>query len=147
MSCLKSMIIGGTITTPIKIRDIWRGFHQARIYQSYGLTEAGLCSVHCINDAQSLKKKAYSSGRVICGVVIAVRDIKTKESLHPNELGEIFIHSEGMMTKYYNDPDLTKKSFTSDGLFKTQDVGSYDMFEHLYLQVSVSCKPKKRIIM
>jgi long-chain acyl-CoA synthetase len=40
--------------------------------------------------------------------------------------GEILVKSPGQMAGYYKAPELTAESFTSDGYFKTGDLGRYD---------------------
>jgi long-subunit acyl-CoA synthetase (AMP-forming) len=41
-----------------------------------------------------------------------------------SEEGEVLIKSPGQMLGYYKRPDLDQQSFTSDGFFKTGDLGS-----------------------
>lgn len=60
-------------------------------------------------------------------------DIKINE---PNEkgIGEIFVKSELMMKGYFKDPELTANAFTTDGFFKTGDLGIIGPDRRLYVK-------------
>lgn len=45
--------------------------------------------------------------------------------------GEIYIKGMPLMTGYYDNPDETAKALTSDGWFKTGDIGEFDRNGHL----------------
>lgn len=47
--------------------------------------------------------------------------------------GEILVRSPGVMESYFNDPDLTRDVFTSDGFYRTGDLGRLDA--QGYLQI------------
>jgi acyl-CoA synthetase (AMP-forming)/AMP-acid ligase II len=51
-----------------------------------------------------------------------------------HEYGEILVKSPGVFGGYYNDPDLTRESFTDDGWFKTGDLGHIDADGFLHLK-------------
>ena len=48
---------------------------------------------------------------------------ETGQTVPANEMGEIYVKSDGMFQEYYNDPEKTKATFTEDGWFKTDDMG------------------------
>ncbi|KAI9151277.1 Long-chain acyl-CoA synthetases & Acyl-protein synthetase [Paramyrothecium foliicola] len=47
--------------------------------------------------------------------------------------GEVLIRGLPVIKNYYNDPEETAKAFTSDGWFKTGDIGEFDSDGHLRL--------------
>jgi len=59
------------------------------------------------------------------GVDVRIADV-SGECLGPNEVGEIQVKGPALMEVYLNDPESTRKAFTSDGWLKTGDLGSYD---------------------
>ncbi|HEX4352583.1 MAG TPA: long-chain fatty acid--CoA ligase, partial [Polyangiales bacterium] len=50
----------------------------------------------------------------------------------PDE-GEIIIHGSGVMRGYHNQPGATEQAFTSDGGFRTGDIGRFDSDGFLYI--------------
>jgi long-chain acyl-CoA synthetase len=49
----------------------------------------------------------------------------------PNPQGEIWIRGTPVLDEYYDNEELTKESLTSDGWFKTGDIGEFDHNGHL----------------
>ncbi|XP_035702466.1 probable 4-coumarate--CoA ligase 3 [Folsomia candida] len=75
-----------------------------------------------------------SVGKLMPGVSAQFRDLETGEQiLGPNESGELCVKFKGMFTSYYKNPVATKNSMTSDGFYKTGDVGYYDENEFVYI--------------
>jgi malonyl-CoA/methylmalonyl-CoA synthetase len=50
-------------------------------------------------------------------------DVRTRELLPAGEIGEIEIRGPHVFAGYWNRPDATAEAFTSDGWFKTGDLG------------------------
>jgi long-chain acyl-CoA synthetase len=50
-----------------------------------------------------------------------------------NNQGEIWIKGDNVMAGYYDDPKETSEALTSDGWFKTGDIGEWDKNGHLKL--------------
>lgn len=99
------------------------------ILKSYGLTEAGpLVSA----TRPTRDRKSDSSGLPLMGVEVQIRDEAGKQ-LHPNQSGEIFVKSPGLMNGYWNQPEETKKRL-KDGWLTTGDVGYLDLDHYLFIQ-------------
>lgn len=106
---LRFCITGGAALSD----DIFLIFNGAgiSIMQGYGLTETS--PVVTTNTPVNLRLRTV--GKPIRNV--AVRIAKD---------GEIEISGPGVMLGYYNKPEATKKTFTTDGWFKTGDIGEID---------------------
>jgi long-chain acyl-CoA synthetase len=101
----------------------------AEILKAYGLTEAGpLVS----STRPTRHRKSDSSGLPLMGVEVQIRDDAGKQ-LHPNQSGEIFVKSPGLMKGYWNQPDETKRRL-QDGWLSTGDVGFLDLDHYLFIQ-------------
>jgi long-chain acyl-CoA synthetase len=81
------------------------------IVQGYGLTETS----PVITTSQIDENRVGTVGKAIPNV-----DIRIAED------GEIEVRGPNVMRGYYNKPEETSKVFTSDGWFKTGDIGTLD---------------------
>ena len=103
-----------------------------RLCMHYGLTEASR-SVFT-----TLSKTNNSVGKPTPGVEIKIINHKITAP-HQKNIGEIAIKGEHLFSGYWDDPELTKKSFI--GLwFKTSDMGYFDSHGFLHL-----CERKQNI--
>ncbi|XP_040077478.1 4-coumarate--CoA ligase 1-like [Ixodes scapularis] len=55
-----------------------------------------------------------------------VIDITSGDSLGPHQNGEIAVHARGIMKGYTGRPEATAEALSSDGWFRTGDLGYYD---------------------
>jgi long-chain acyl-CoA synthetase len=105
--------------------DVARDFHQLgfTILQGYGLTEtSGAATVTRFED-----NKIGSVGTPLNGV-----DVKIDQ---PNEegIGEVLIRGPIVMSGYYHNPEANREAFTSDGWFRSGDLGRFDKQGHLFI--------------
>jgi long-chain acyl-CoA synthetase len=105
--------------------DVARDFHQLgfTILQGYGLTEtSGAATVTRFED-----NKIGSVGTPLNGVEVKIDQ--------PNEegTGEVLIRGPIVMSGYYQNPEANREAFTSDGWFRSGDLGRFDNQGHLYI--------------
>ena len=105
--------------------DVARDFHHLgfTILQGYGLTEtAGAATVTRFED-----NKIGSVGTPLNGVEVKIDQ--------PNEegVGEVLIRGPIVMSGYYRNPEANREVFTSDGWFRSGDLGRFDKQGHLYI--------------
>jgi len=121
LTSVRICICGGGPLAP----SVFRKYNQLGIdfVQGYGLTETS--PIITINPVEQYKET--SVGRT-CPQV----DMKI---LNPDErgIGEIIVKGPMVTLGYYNMPDETAASFTSDGYLKTGDLGYMDSEDYLYL--------------
>lgn len=107
--------------------------NNCEFYQTYGMTEmASAVTVltaedHFIDGGKHLR----SVGRPIPGAEVKIlRDDGTECA--PNEDGEIVVRGPGMMSEYYNLPEVTA-SVIVDGWYHTKDAGCVDDKGYVYI--------------
>jgi long-chain acyl-CoA synthetase len=121
LKSVRICICGGGPLAP----SVFRKYNQLGIdfVQGYGLTETS--PIITINPIEQYKET--SVGRICPGV-----DMKI---LHPDErgIGEVIVKGPMVMKGYYNMPEETAETFTSDAYLKTGDLGYMDSENYLYL--------------
>ncbi|NKB43175.1 MAG: AMP-binding protein [Alphaproteobacteria bacterium] len=96
---------------------------------SYGMTEVFGVATLPPDQAQ---KKLGCVGWAVEGTEIRIADDKDTPVPH-DTIGEIQIKSEGVTPGYWQAPDLTASTRTSDGWFRTGDMGRFDQEGALYV--------------
>jgi long-chain acyl-CoA synthetase len=118
---LRLAISGGASFDESVARDFHRlGF---TILQGYGLTEtSGAATVTRFED-----NKIGSVGTPLNGIEVRIDE--------PNSegIGEVLIRGPVVMSGYYRDPEANRAVFTSDGWFRSGDLGRFDRQGHLYI--------------
>ncbi len=121
LSTIRICISGGGPLAP----EVFRKYNQLGIdfVQGYGLTETS--PILTLNPTYHYKETSV-------GKVIPQADLKI---LDPNEdgIGEIIVKGPMVMAGYYKMEEETKAVFTSDGYFRTGDLGYLDDENYLYL--------------
>lgn len=122
ISSLRTGMIAGapSIRTCIEWFDKNAG---CRLLNAYGLTEAQALAGVDFDDPEDVRYTTAGHASPHCKLKI-VCDDETECAV--GETGEIVCSSPGIMLGYYGHPELTAKSYTSDGFFKTGDLGRVD---------------------
>ena len=77
------------------------------------------------------KQRLESIGKAgIFGAKVRITD-KDGNEVAPGEIGEIMVTGEGVMKEYWNNPELTRKSFR-DGWYHTNDLAKTDEDGYIY---------------
>ena len=113
------LTLGGGMAVQRAVAEKWQKITGCLIAEAYGLTETSPAA--CINP---FSIKGYTG---YIGVPISSTDVVIKDDngtdLKFGEVGEICIRGPQVMRGYYKRPDETAKVMTSDGYFKTGDMG------------------------
>lgn len=105
--------------------DVARNFHRLgfTILQGYGLTEtSGAATVTRFED-----NKIGSVGTPLNGIEVKI------DQPDAAGVGEVLIRGPVVMSGYYKNPEANREAFTSDGWFRTGDLGRMDKQNHLYI--------------
>jgi long-chain acyl-CoA synthetase len=121
LSTIRICISGGGPLAPA----VFKKYNELGIdfVQGYGLTETS--PILTLNPVEHYKET--SVGKVIPGAEIRILDAGA------DGIGEIVVKGPMVMQGYYKMPEETKAVFTSDGWFKTGDLGYLDEENYLYL--------------
>ena len=144
LKTLQSVISSGGRAPAYIWQDIVTYLHPQEITTGYGMTEVTASSTVTRPD-DHFEKLLHTNGRLRevgpAGdpnlgqrlVIYRVVDKETGIDVAPGEVGELLAKGPGVTQGYYNKPDATKDAFTSDGWFKTGDLGRIDSDHYLTL--------------
>lgn len=115
---LRSIVCGGAPIDPQILRDFYS--FGITVHQGYGITE---CSpLVAVNRPGKIKFDAVGQPVDNCEVKIVPLDDGESKG---NE-GEILVRGGNVMLGYYKNEEATRAAFTSDGWYRTGDVGKMD---------------------
>ena len=132
---LRRILYGAAPIQEPVLRRLMAAAPDVELIQVYGQTEVGgACTIlpardHVLEGPRA--GKLGSAGRVLPAFALRIADESGGE-LDRGSVGEIQVSGPGVMTSYWNDPDLTSQT-RRDGWLRTGDLGSLD--EDGYLTV------------
>ena len=91
------------------------------ILERYGMTETSMN----LTNPYIGERRAGTVGSPFPGQEARVVDGTTRQLLPPGEIGEIEVRGPHVFVGYWNRPDATSEAFSSNGWFKTGDLGWY----------------------
>lgn len=109
----------GGMATQEAVAKKWQGVTGVAVVEGWGMSET--CAIGTNNITNS---KAFTGtiGVPLSSVDVAIRDDDNKP-VPTGEPGEICIKGPNVMRGYWQRPDEDAKNFTTDGYFKTGDIG------------------------
>jgi fatty-acyl-CoA synthase len=106
-------------------RKIQAAIPQAPLFGAFGMTEAS--GVVCYGQPGDPAPARYATcGTPLPDWQIVILDPQNGARVPVGERGEIAIRGPGLFAGYLGDPDLTQAQMTTEGFFRTGDVGSMD---------------------
>ena len=136
-STLRSVLYGASPISVEVLSGAIRLFAGARFSQAYGMTETtgGIVSLppedHDPDGPNAHRLRA--AGKPNANVELRIVDPDTQQDVPQGEVGEIWTRSNQNMLGYWNKPDETANTITSDGWLKTGDAGYLDADGYLYI--------------
>lgn len=122
---LEKIICGGAAMNP----QLMKFFDNLGIMlcEGYGITE---CSpLIAVNPYYKRRMGSVGPAADCCRVRIDAESINEKGF----EVGEIQVRGDNVMLGYYNNPEANEEVFTSDGWFRTGDIGYVDKDGYIYI--------------
>ena len=120
----------GGASIPIDVMKAFEELSGARMYQGYGLTEAGpIISATPVEGDPNYE----STGLPYPDTEVKIMDLQLGEiEMQPNKDGEIIVRGPQLMKAYLNDEESTKKVLREGWLY-TGDIGRIDEKGYLYI--------------
>lgn len=119
----------GAILTPEQAYETSQILTNCKIYNVYGLTEAG---PRVAAQTDENRNKYGSVGKAILNTKIKILDPSSLEETQKNSIGEIYIKNESLMQGYVYDNYKIEKINQSEYL-KTGDLGYFDQDGDLFI--------------
>ncbi len=122
--------------TPL-LRAAMEAWPTTKFMQVYGLTE--MCGVitHLLPEAHhdaEHPERLLSAGTVLPNAEVKVVDPATLEDVGVGRPGELWFRTPQLMKGYLGKPEETAKVITSDGWFRTGDIGKVDEGGYVYVE-------------
>jgi long-chain acyl-CoA synthetase len=121
--------IGGGMAMQKVVADEWQRLTGVPIAEGYGLSETS--PVACVN-TPLIQSFTGHVGLPVPGTEVVILGDNNIE-LPLGQAGEICIKGPQVMTEYWNMPEETRNAFTSDGYFRSGDIGLMD--ENGYVKI------------
>ena len=115
---------GGAKRPPEHVRKLKKKFKKANPSSGYGLTETN--ALGCVISPGDYLARPDSTGRAVPPLTDIKIMIDDATEAPLGEIGEIWIRSPANFREYLNMPKETEKALTSDGWFRTGDLGRLD---------------------
>ncbi len=115
------LMVSGSAALPVSVMKKWEEISGQVLLERYGMTEIGMA---ISNPYRGLRKPGYI-GQPLPGVEIKLVD-ESYEETGSEEPGEILVKGKNVFKEYWNKPQATDDSFTSDHWFKTGDIAIYE---------------------
>ena len=112
--------LGGGMAVQRAVAERWKAITGHPLLEGYGLTETSPGA--CINPLVEGFEYNGTAGLPIPSTIVTIRD-DAGDILPLGDTGEICIAGPQVMKGYWNRPDETAMVMTSDGAFRTGDIG------------------------
>ncbi len=115
------LFVAGSAPLLIETFNEWQTRTGHTILERYGMSETAMLT----SNPYKGERRGGTVGFALPGVTLRVQDDDGK-ALGTDEIGGIQVKGPNIFKGYWHMPEKTKEEFTSDGFFKTGDVGKID---------------------
>ena len=116
------LLTSGSDRLPVEVFEAIDERLGHRVVERYGMTETGIMLSNPLDGARI----PGQVGIPLPGVEMRTVNEVTGKPCEHGEVGELQTRGPHVFSGYWNDPDKTSRSFTSDGWFRTGDLGLRD---------------------
>jgi acyl-CoA synthetase (AMP-forming)/AMP-acid ligase II len=133
---LKTYAYGASPMPLPLLRSALQAWPDTEFIQVYGLTEVcGVISLLGPEDHRGGDEdRMVSAGKVISGAQVRVVDPDTLEDVADGAQGELWFRTPQLMKGYHGKPEATEEAITSDGWFRTGDIGRVDAEGYIFVE-------------
>jgi long-chain acyl-CoA synthetase len=114
--------VGGGMAVQRAVAERWKDVFGVPLIEGYGLTETA--PIVCANPLDA-REFTGTIGLPLPSTEVSIRDDSGAE-VPLSEVGEICVRGPQVMKEYWHKPEETAKVFTTDGWFRTGDMGFMD---------------------
>ena len=118
------LFVAGSAPLLMETFTDWQEKTGHTILERYGMSETVMLTSNPYHAAQGVRRGG-TVGFALPGVSLRVQD-DAGQPLSVGEIGDIQVKGPGVFSGYWRMPEKTKEEFTTDGYFKTGDVGKID---------------------
>ena len=122
------LFIAGSAPLLIETFNEWRERTGHTILERYGMSETAMLTSNPYSPVQG-ERRGGTVGFALPGVTLRVGASSEADAgrlCGPDEIGDIQVDGPNVFIGYWRMPEKTREEFTSDGFFKTGDVGKID---------------------
>jgi acyl-CoA synthetase (AMP-forming)/AMP-acid ligase II len=120
---MRGCYVGGSVATEALFRAIREHFPRADLVQGYGSTESGPHTLALRGEDFTMHPGTL--GLPVPGTEVRIVDPGGQE-LGAEQVGELVVRSDSVMSGYFRRPDLTRAVLSDDGWLRTGDLLSRD---------------------
>lgn len=134
-SSVRSLIYGAAPISDSLLRKAMQAL-QCDFIQIYGMTEHCGCVALLSPEDHDPERKAKllaSCGKPLPWVEVVIADPATQQELAQDQVGEIWVRSQQLMSGYWRQPEATAATLTPEGWLRTGDAGYLDQDGYLYI--------------
>jgi len=125
LSSLRTGVMAGALCPEALMRRAIDEMNLREITIIYGLTEASPGITQTRRD-DTIEHRTQTVGVVLPEMEVRIVDPATRETLGPNQPGELIARGYNVMKGYYNNPEATRAAIDDEGWLRTGDQATMD---------------------
>jgi fatty-acyl-CoA synthase len=125
LSSLRTGVMAGALCPEALMRRAIDEMNLREITIIYGLTEASPGITQTARD-DTIEHRTQTVGVVLPEMEVRVVDPATRETLSPDQHGELIVRGYNVMKGYYNNPEATRAAIDDEGWLRTGDQATMD---------------------